>query len=244
MTTATALPHRQVAHCMGTVFSIDVRAPSVDADVLRDVVWWLHWVDATFSTYRADSAICRLQRGEVPLAKCAPEVADVLARCAELAAETDGFFDCRYDGVLDPSGYVKGWAIERASELLEAAGSANHCVNGGGDVQCIGSAAPGRPWRVGITDPLHPGRLVGTASGNRLAVATSGTAERGAHLVDPRSGVRPSSYVSITVIGTALADVDAYATAAFAMGERAPEWLRTKGLTALLVRTDGSTTSI
>jgi thiamine biosynthesis lipoprotein len=244
MSTATAVPHRQVEHCMGTVFSIDVRAPGVDASAVRDAVDWLHRVDAMFSTYRVDSEISRLQRGELTLTDCAPEVREVLARCAELYVETDGYFNCRYDGVLDPSGYVKGWAIERASDLLEAAGSGNHCVNGGGDVQCIGSAAPARPWRVGIADPLRRGQLLGTASGNRLAVATSGTAERGTHLVDPHTGDRPGAFVSITVIGTSLADVDAYATAAFAMGERAEQWLRDTGLPALLLRPDGSTETI
>lgn len=235
MATATAVPQRHVEHCMGTVFSIDVRPPGVAAEAVREVVEWLHGVDAAFSTYRADSEISRLQRGELTLAACAPEVRDVLARCDELSDETDGFFDARYAGALDPSGYVKGWAIERAGDLLEAAGSVNHCINGGGDVQCLGNAAPGRPWRVGVTDPLRPGRLLGTATGNRLAVATSGTAERGTHLVDPHSGHRPTTFASITVIGTRLADVDAYATAAFAMGERAADWLRARSLHALLV---------
>jgi thiamine biosynthesis lipoprotein len=240
----TAVPHRHVEHCMGTVFSIDVRAPGVDPNAVQDVVRLLHWVDRTFSTYRPDSQISRLRRGTIKLAECAPEVAEVLARCAELAEETDGYFDCRFAGALDPSGYAKGWAIERAADVLAAAGSANHCVNGGGDVQCVGSAAPGRPWRVGITDPLRAGRLVGSVAGHRLAVATSGTAERGLHIVDPHAPLRPSAYASITVVGTALGDIDAYATAAIAMGEGAPDWLRSRGLTALLVAADGNRTSI
>jgi FAD:protein FMN transferase len=244
MATVTAMPQRHVEQCMGTVFSIDVRAPGVDAGAIRDVVHWLHRVDMLFSTYRADSEISRLQRGELTLDGCAPEVREVLARCAELEPETDGFFDARYAGALDPSGYVKGWAIERASGLLEAAGSINHCVNGGGDVQCVGSAAPGRPWRVGITDPVRPGRLVGSVVGNRLAVATSGSAERGAHVADPHTGCRPGAFVSITLIGRRLADVDAYATAAFAMGEDAVGWLRAHGLAALLVDRAGQVTRL
>ncbi len=239
MPQVAAVPHRHVEQCMGTVFSIDVRAPGVEAATVSEAVRWLHWVDATFSTYRADSDISRLQRGTIALSDCAPEVAQVLVRCAELAEETDGYFDCRYAGALDPSGYVKGWAIERASDLLVAAGSVNHCVNGGGDVQCVGSAAPGRPWRVGITDPLRPGRLVGSVAGHRLAVATSGVAERGRHLIDPHLGRRPAAFASVTVVGTQLAEVDAYATAAFAMGERAVQWLHGKGLTALLVDAAG-----
>lgn len=244
MATATALPLRHVEHCMGTVFSIDVRAPGVAPAAMDRAVEFLHWVDATFSTFRPSSQISRLRRGECVVGDCAPEVAEVLARCAELAAETHGYFDCRADGGLDPSGFVKGWAIERVSDLLVAAGSVNHCVNGGGDVQCVGSAAPGRPWRVGIVDPCDPGRLVGTVSGDRLAVATSGTAQRGAHIVDPTTGARPSAFVSVTVVGTSLALVDAYATAAFAMGPDAPNWLRSTGLRALLVDGAGRVTAV
>jgi FAD:protein FMN transferase len=244
MSTATALPQRHVEHCMGTVFSIDVRAPGVDGAAVARVVEFLHWVDETFSTYRPESAVSRLRRGEVALRDCPPEVAEVLDRCRELSVETDGYFDCRAGGVLDPSGFVKGWAIERASDLLAVAGSVNHCVNGGGDVQCTGQPAPGRPWRVGIADPSDPRRLVATVTGDRLAVATSGTAQRGAHIVDPRTGATPTAFRSVTVVGTSLALVDAYATAAFAAGADAPRWLRGRGLRALLVDADGRLTTI
>jgi thiamine biosynthesis lipoprotein len=233
--TATAHPQRRVEHCMGTVFSFDIRSPGVAGEALDDVIAWLHHIDRTFSTYRGDSDINRFRRGEVELRDCAPDVAVVLARCAELTDETDGYFDCRPDGVLDPSGYVKGWAIERASDMLGAAGSVNHSITGGGDVQCTGHAGADRPWVVGIADPLRPRRVIATVSGSELAVATSGTAERGRHITDPHTGVRPEALASVTVVGRRLADVDAYATAAFAMGELANAWLTARDLSALLV---------
>jgi thiamine biosynthesis lipoprotein len=239
VTAAAAHAQRHVEHCMGTVFSFDIRSPGVDRPALDQVVAWLHWVDRTFSTYRDDSDISRLGRGELDILDCAPEVADVLRRCAALNQETDGYFDCHAGGRLDPSGYVKGWAIERASDMLIAAGSVNHCVNGGGDVQCCGSAAADRPWGVGIADPLRPRATIATVTGPDLAVATSGIAERGRHIVDPHTGARPAVLASVTVYGRRLADVDAYATAAFAMGERAAGWLTRKALSALLVRADG-----
>ena len=103
--------------------------------------------------------------------------------------------------------------------MLSAAGSRNHCVNGGGDVQCVGEAAPDRPWRVGIADPLRSGALCDTVAGSgRFAVATSGTSERGEHVIDPHTGRSPHGLASVTVVGTDLAVADAYATAAFAMG--------------------------
>ena len=155
--TDVRLPQRHVEHAMGTVFSIDVRSPGVDQSAIDSVVRWLHWVDDVFSTYKPASQINRLACGDLAIEDCAPEVREILSRCDELTIETDGYFTAYPFGSLDPSGLVKGWAIQRASEMLTDAGSVNHCVNGGGDVQCAGSAQPGQPWRIGITDPLRTG---------------------------------------------------------------------------------------
>jgi FAD:protein FMN transferase len=241
VTTATAHPVRHVEHCMGTVFSIDVRAPGVAASAIDNVVAWLHHVDGVFSTYRPDSIVSELARGSVTLSECPAEVREVIQRCDEISIETDGYFSARTRGVLDPSGYVKGWAVERASDILSAAGSVNHCINGGGDVQCVGSAAPDRPWHVGIAHPLRPGVYAARVQGTgRLAVATSGSAERGAHITDPRTGEGPVALCSVTVIGSGLADVDAYATAAFAMGDGAEAWLAARAdLNWLTIDRDG-----
>jgi thiamine biosynthesis lipoprotein len=226
---------------MGTAFSFDIRYPGVDHAALDSVIAWLHRVDQTFSTYRLDSQISRLGRGEIRLAECTPEVGEILQRCDELETETHGYFSARADGRLDPSGLVKGWAIQRASEMLSAAGSTNHCINGGGDVQCIGAPEPGAMWRVGIAHPLYPEQLVGVAQGNHMAVATSGSAERGAHVVDPHTGTSPATLASVTLIGRDLATTDAYATAAFAMGTAALDWLASlDGYQRLVVGADGT----
>ncbi len=239
--TEIRMPQRHVERCMGTVFSFEVRAPGVDRAVLDSTVGWLHWVDETFSTYRASSQLNRLARGELTLGECAPEVRAVLRRCDELSVETAGYFSARAAGCLDPSGFVKGWAIERASDLLAEGGSSNHCVNGGGDVQCVGSPQPGQTWRVGIAHPLHRGQLVGTAAGHDLAVATSGNAERGNHIIDPHRRASRGELASVTLIGRRLATVDAYATAAFAMGCAAPAWVESlPDLRGLIVFADGT----
>lgn len=222
------IPRRHVEQCMGTIFSLDVRAPGVDHSVLDSVIAWLHGVDNTFSTYRPDSEINRLRRGEITICQCSPDVRNVLDRCQELSAETNGYFDAYADGTLDPSGLVKGWAIQRASEMLTAAGSRNHCVNGGGDVQCAGSAAADTPWRIGIADPLKPGNLAAVVAGIDFAVATSGSVERGLHIVDPHTDARPRLLASVTVVGPRLATADAYATAAFAMEGNAPTWIQSE----------------
>ena len=229
---------------MGTVFTVDVRAPGVDEAVVDEVVGWLHEVDAIFTTYRPDSPVSRLAAGELALADCPGIVREVLDQCERFRVATDGFFDCRFAGRPDPSGYVKGWAIERASQLLERNGSHNHCVNGGGDVQCVGRPEPGRQWTVGIADPHRRDHLTATVSGSRLAVATSGLAERGQHIIDPHTCRAADTYASVTVVGERIGEVDVWATAAVAMGDRAEAWLRAQGLRALLVQSDGATRTV
>ncbi|MEO3786298.1 FAD:protein FMN transferase [Actinocorallia sp. B10E7] len=232
---------RLVEPAMGTVFSFDVRTPATDEihAALTSAVAWLHHVDALFSTYRPGSQISRLGRGELTVGECAPEVREVLDRCRELSEETGGRFSSTPAGRLDPSGLVKGWAVERASDLLYEAGALDHCVNGGGDVQTRGEAAPGRPWRIGLAHPADHEAVAAVVEGRDLAVATSGTAERGAHITDPRTGRPASALLSLTLVGRRLATVDALATAVFAMGEEAEDWLRSRpGLHAYAVTAD------
>ncbi|TGB01344.1 FAD:protein FMN transferase [Streptomyces palmae] len=212
---------------MGTVFSFDIRDPATPAitEALHGAVAWLHQVDAVFSPYRPDSAVSRLDRGETTVGECDPLVAEVLTLCERAERTTNGCFSTRAGGRLDPSGLVKGWAVERAAHLLYAAGARNTCVNGGGDLQLTGEASPGVPWRVGIADPLRPGRLLTVVTGRDLAVATSGTAERGLHVHDPRTGAPARHLLSATVIGPSLTWADTYATAALVMGPAAEAWI-------------------
>jgi FAD:protein FMN transferase len=226
---------------MGTVVSLRLRDPA-PAAVLDRVVAWLHRVDRVFSTYRADSQINLLAGGATTLDHCDPDVALVLELCEQLREASRGYFDAwaAGPGLLDPSGVVKGWSVEVASELLVAEGFADHVINAGGDVQTRGEREPGRPWRVGVSDPHHPERLLAVVDARDLAVATSGTSERGAHVVDPHRGAAADQLASITVVGPSLTWADGYATAALAMGLAAPEWLAgLDGYQALVVDADG-----
>jgi thiamine biosynthesis lipoprotein len=231
-----------VEHCMGTVFTIDIRDAGTWDDAIAEVVAWLNHVDAVFSTYRADSEIERISRGELRVADADPDVATVLGLCADVQTVTGGYFSAVAARRLDPTGLVKGWAIERASELLRSRGSANHAVNGGGDLQLAGEARRGEPWRVGIADPGDPSRMVSVVAGRDCAIATSGTSERGHHIVDPFTGrAAAAALASATVTGPSLTYADAYATAAFVMGLDALAWIEAiDGYSALLVTADGS----
>jgi thiamine biosynthesis lipoprotein len=226
---------------MGTTFSFDIRDPeSLAPGALDDVIAWLHWVDDVFSTYQPGSYIRRLGRGEIRIEQCPAEVGGVLDACALLAKDTDGYFTALPDGRLDPSGYVKGWAIERSSQLLRESGSQQHCVNGGGDVQVAGRASSGSPWRIGISDPLRRGGIVAVVSATDVAVATSGTSERGGHVLDPFTGRAATDLLSLTVVGAGATLTDAYATAGFAMGLGAVAWIDGRaGFSCLAVTTNG-----
>ena len=233
---------------MGMTVSIDVRDMPVSGEAVGEVVSWLHRVDATFSTYRDDSEVTRLGRGEIGIEDLSPDVEEVLLRCIDLSERTEGVFDAfavpaPNGTTLDPSGYVKGWAIEHAARMLEAAGAANLCINAGGDIAIRGVAGNGRPWRVGVRHPTLADKLALTLDlPGPIAVATSATYERGAHIVDPRTGDAVTDIASATVVGPDLGLADAYATTVFVMGEAGVDWIETQaGYSAYVITHEGLT---
>jgi FAD:protein FMN transferase len=217
----------RVEQIMGTAIGLDLREPWVAGSTVHEFFDWLHSVDARFSTYRDDSLVSRLRRGEIAAEETDEDFRDVLAMCAAVERLSRGAFDIWHhspDGI-DPSGLVKGWSIDRGARLLRAAGARNFCINAGGDVLACGEAAPGRPWKIGIRHPQIPDKVAVVVAGHDLAVATSGAYERGHHIVDPSGGRAPLSLLSTTISGPSLAYADAYATAAFAMGDSGLEWM-------------------
>lgn len=200
---------------MGTAISVDAATDAMAEDVFA----WLREVDERFSTYKPDSEVNRLDRGELSAGECSPPLRHVLDECARLWQVTGGYFDAYATGRLDPSGYVKGWSVQVASDRLVAAGSASHCINAGGDV-CV----RGR-WRVGVQHPWERMKVAWIVDAVDTAVATSGVYERGAHVVNPFTGKGAADLASVTVVGPDLALADAYATAAVAMGRKALDWL-------------------
>ncbi|MGI9188375.1 MAG: FAD:protein FMN transferase [Gaiellales bacterium] len=229
-----------VEEAMGTTFSFRLEPGSLEADSAAAAVAaacrLLHESDDVFSIWRDDSAISRLRRGELAVGDAPPEVAEVLDLCHRAAALTDDSFDAwaSPDGV-DPTGIVKGWAVQRAAELLRDAGFAHVQVNGGGDIQLFGGAQ-----RIGVRSP---GRvdLLACIVEVEGAIATSGLYERGGHLLDPRTGQPASGPLSATVVGPELWLADALATGLFVEG--LPGLARVaalEGYSALLIEGDGS----
>jgi FAD:protein FMN transferase len=209
---------------MGTIVVIDVyAAPGGPDDELRrqlaDAVAILHRADETFSTYRPGSQVSRLRRGEITPAQVPAEVADVLVRCAVARDVSGGWFDpWAMPGGFDPAGYVKGWAAQQALAAFTAPGLCGVLVNAAGDIASTGGPAPGRPFRVGITDPLAPRQLAGVVELTG-AIATSGSYERGSHLIDPHTGQPTARAASASVTGPDLGLADALATAPAVAGQ-------------------------
>ncbi len=226
---------------MGMPIVVDVRDPDVDDAVLDRMFDWLRYVDATFSTYKDDSEVSRINRGELKIEDASPDVRDVLERCEELRHETRGYFDARpvSEAVLDPSGLVKGWSVDRAATILDEGGLRNYALNAGGDVILRGRAIPDDVWRVGIQHPRELDKVAKVVITNDLAVATSGAYARGDHVIDPHTRRAPEGVLSVTITGPVLATADAYATAAFAMGLEGPKWTaRLSGYEAMTILAD------
>ncbi|HEY6592948.1 MAG TPA: FAD:protein FMN transferase [Asanoa sp.] len=247
MTAATATRRAWVEQIMGTPISIHLRgtAPMRRRVVAVEAVYAeLRDVDRIFSTYRLDSEISRLSSGLTTVERCDPAVRTVLDLCEQARVRTDGYFDVHLpgpDGVarLDPSGLVKGWAAERAARHLAALRDDDHYVNAGGDIALrCGEGRP--PWRIGVEHPDRPGGLVGVVALTGGGIATSGTAHRGAHIVDPTTGHPATAVRAVTVVGPSLLWADVYATAAVARGLAGLDWLAAQdGFEALTVLPDG-----
>jgi FAD:protein FMN transferase len=241
--------HRRVEHVMGMPISLALRGRHA-ADAAAEAAWAevvavLREVDRVFSTYRPDSAVSRLGRGELDVADCPPEVAEVLGLGALAEQQSGGAFAVRRNGVLDPSGVVKGWAVERAAAPLHALADTDSCLSAGGDMTCRTADPDGAPWRIGIEDPRDPSRVLAVVPVTNGAVATSGTAHRGQHLVDARTGRPPSGIGSVTVLADSLTWADIDATAAYVQGQSAAAWLATRpGRTGLVVWADGTTETV
>jgi thiamine biosynthesis lipoprotein len=210
---------------MGMPITVEVRTPDASQADLDRVFAYFAYVDDTFSTYKPDSEISRLNRGELTEVQCSEDVRTVLALSEQTRCETDGYFDIRRDGGLDPSGLVKGWAIQNAAALLRDASFRDFYVDAGGDVQVSGTK-DGRHWRVGIRNPFNRHQNVKVLALTDCGVATSGTAIRGQHIVNPHDPDTPLlDVVSLTVVGPTVYDADRFATAAFAMGERGIQFI-------------------
>ncbi len=228
---------RRVEHVMGMPISLALRGRHA-GDRYGEAAWTralavLHEADRVFSTYRPDSFVSRLGRGEITVADCPAEVGEVLALGELARVQSGGAFDVRRpDGegrlVLDPSGVVKGWAVQRAAHAFDVLADTDLCLSAGGDLVCRVAGPERAAWRIGIEDPREPSRVVAVVPLRNGALATSALTHRGDHIVDARTGDVPRGVRSVTVVADDLTWADIDATAAFAQGNQALRWLESR----------------
>jgi FAD:protein FMN transferase len=206
---------------MGMPIEIEVVGEWVE-EAIEEAFAYLASVDERFSTYKDSSEISRINRGELTQGEASEQMRAVIRLAERTKKETDGFFDIqRSDGLVDPSGIVKGWAICNTAELIQDKGHENFFVNAGGDVATGGKNADGLDWTVGIRSPFKEGEIVKILYPRGKGVATSGSYERGAHIYNPHDPTQAlDEIVSLTVIGPDVLEADRFATGAFAMGKK------------------------
>ena len=211
---------------MGTVVTIDLyggdgRRDDEEDDAIDRARAILHEADEMFSTWKDESPLSRLRRGEIALGEAPDQVAEVLALCRTAREISHGWFDpWAMPGGVDPTGLVKGWAAQRALEALASDRMSGALVNAAGDIAGFGGPEDATPFRIGIVDPSSPGRLACVVELTG-AIATSGTYERGAHLVDPHTRRSATRLASASVTGPDLGLADALATALAVAGDDA-----------------------
>ena len=223
---------------MGMPAMVELVGPDASEEHVRELYACFDDIDERFSTYKETSEISAINRGERTPTEYSDDMQEVLRLCDETKSLTQGFFDIKTpDGTLDPSGLVKGWALERASNLARKRGYENFYIEIAGDIQTSGTNSDGQQWRIGISNPLHKHELVAVVEPRGRGIATSGTAERGDHIYNPLvPDAAPSELLSITVIADTIYEADRLATAAFAMGVSGLVFLATlPGVEALAV---------
>lgn len=216
----------------GTTVFVDVASDSENESQLQQGIdhvraFTLH-VDEVFSTYKEDSIVTQLRKNHIGIESCSQEVLDVWERCAVARYLTDGAFDpWAVEGGFDPSGLVKGWAADKCAQILQRNGAQYIQVNAAGDLSLRGGFAGDgavKPWSIGVVNPENRKEHVQVFDITDGAIATSGSYERGAHIVDPHTGLIAIGAKSATVVGPDGGLADALATALMVEGRDGAIW--------------------
>ena len=206
---------RRVAHIMGMPISIDIPA-AANEQPFEAAFAALRSIDERYSPYKPASEYSRYAQGKLTETDLSDEMQQVKQACETWQTATDDYFSAYFNGKFDPTGYVKGWAIQQAADALEALGYTTYLINASGDI--LARSTTDHTWRIALQHPRDKQSSFGTISARNLAVATSGSYERGQHILDPHTKQPATSVLSCTVIGPDIIAADVYATALCAMG--------------------------
>lgn len=217
-------------------------------DALNQIVYeidkYLQNVEEKFSPFLSESLVSRhtdlgeeLQDDFFDI-----EYQEVYSRSIIAKKETQGLFNPFFDGKYNPTGFVKGWAIENAfmkyikplidNNIIEAG-----AINGAGDIQVGTRLDNNFSWEIGIENPEDKGKIIAKYSIKNGAVATSGLSKKGQHIKSDND----INHVQVTVVGTYLSDVDVLATAGVVANEKIwSEIVKNKQLTGILLTKEGT----
>lgn len=199
---------------------------AADKKVINKIFKYFKDIDARYSPYKKTSELTAINNG-LPVEDASAEMQYVLSLCKETKELTNGYFNINNGESIDPSGLVKGWAIQNAANQLWLLGFENFFIEAGGDVAVSGLGHNEQPWTLGIRNPFDINKIVKTLIVTNCGAATSGTYIRGDHIYNPkRADNKPSGIQSITVIGPNIYEADRFATAAFAMGSAGIEFIK------------------
>ncbi len=128
---------------------------------------------------------------------------------------------------IDLGGIAKGYAVDRAIQVLKTKGVRRALVNAGGDLYVLGTPGWGKKWTVGVQDPRNLEEILTTIEASDCGIATSGDyrkyfileGRRFSHIVDPRTGQTVEEVpMSVTIIAPDATTADALATGVFVLG--------------------------
>jgi thiamine biosynthesis lipoprotein len=205
---------------MGMACTVRIEEPTVHPQIFDNVFNYWRRVDRIFSTYKPNSEISRINRGELSVADASKEVQNILRMARETRLLTRGYFNVVHQGKIDPSGLVKGWAITGGANILRHAGYRNFLVEIAGDLEVSGGGPDGSGWKIGLRHPFELDKYVKIVKLKKNGVATSGAYLQGDHIYNPVANKVPSGVASITVIGPSAYDADRFATAIYAAGKK------------------------
>ena len=217
---------------MGTVFRFVGRTDLNASKAIDAAIAILHEADSIFSLYKPDSPLSKLARGEISATECDPVVSEIWDLCEKWTQDTQGWFTAfTREHTFDPSGVVKTWAANLAAEKLEQHGIKDFAMNAGGDIRLSSEITSGVAKQIGISKPITIASpdagvltVVNLNGTEFMAVATSGTAERGEHIWNPKHGsIFANEIAQLTVVAKDIVTADVWATALFASGNNAIE---------------------
>jgi len=191
--------------------------------IFKKVFDYFEDIDSKYSPYKLSSQVSKYNLCKDKF-KIDPEFQKILDLADYYHRRTEGYFDIDFNGIIDPSGIVKAYAIEQACLIIKDYYD-DFYLDVGGDIVVSKPTSCQEYWKIGIRDPFHLNQIVKVVKLQNGAVATSGNYIKKSHLYNPLSGTIVKDPVSLTVIGSSIIEVDVLATAAFSRGLNSIYWL-------------------